>query len=279
MKVGVNLLLWTGCFKNEDVSLFARMKKIGFDGVELPLFDIDSVDAALVKKELNSQGLEGIVCTVIPPDCSLIDPDPAHRQNGVDFIKKAIDFTHAIDGKLVAGPLYSPVGKLEGRGRTDVEWNHAVQALKDVSKHAEKAGIRIAFEALNRFETYFLNIGEDVVKLCEEIGSDMCGYHYDTFHANIEEKNPVETIRKCGSRIYHFHCSENDRGIVGSGHVDWKGSFAALKEIGYDEWLVIESFLPAIKEIAAAASIWRELAPSADILAKESLEFIRANIQ
>ena len=102
--------------------------------------------------------------------------------------------------------------------------------------------------------------------------------HYDTFHANIEEKDPVAAIIASGKKINHFHCSENDRGICGTGHVPWKESFAALHEIGYDQWLTIESFLPAIKELAAAAAIWRELAPSAEALAKESLAFIKANV-
>ncbi len=275
VKVGINLLLWTGNFSSDETDLFHRMAKLGFDGVEIPLFATEGFDTALVKRALNDSGMKCTICTVMPPDGSLIDPDPANRQNGVDYLKRIIDIAEAISCEVICGPIHSPVGRLVGRGRIEVEWSHAVLALKNVMEHAEAAHMPIALEPLNRFETYFLNVAEDAVKLADEVGSSLIGLHYDTFHANIEEKDPVAAIRNSGSKLIHFHCSENDRGIVGTGHVPWDESFAALKAIGYDSWLTVESFLPAIKEIAAAAAIWRELAPSADILAKESADFIR----
>lgn len=277
MKVGINLLLWTGNFSHDEVELFRRMAKLGFDGVEIPLFSTEGFDTSVVKNALEDAGMKCTICTVMPPDGSLIDPDPANRQNGVDYLKRIIDVAEAISCETICGPMHSPVGRLAGRGRIEVEWSHAVQALKNAAIHAEAAKVPLAIEPLNRFETYFLNIVEDVLKLVDEVGSPAIGLHYDTFHANIEEKDPVAAIRNSGSKLFHVHCSENDRGIVGTGHVPWDESFAALKEIGYNGWLTIESFLPAIKEIAAAAAIWRELAPSADILAKESADFIRAH--
>lgn len=278
MKFGINLLLWTGNFVNDDIKWFPVMKEMGFDGVELPVFAPDDVDTVLVKKALEDNGLGCTFCTVMPQDGSLVDEDPENRQRGVDYLKKVIDCAVAVNCEVICGPQHSPVGKLVGRGRNEAEWNHAVNNLKIVAEHAEANKMKISLEPLNRFETYFLNTAEDTCKLCAEVGSDFVGYHYDTFHANIEEKDPVAAIKASGKTINHFHCSENDRGICGSGHVPWKASFDALKEIGYDDWLTIESMLPGIKELAAAAAIWRELAPSGEVLAKESLDFIKANV-
>ena len=210
---------------------------------ELPIFAPDTIDTSLVKEKLEESGLGCTICTIMPPDGSLVDEDPENRQRGVDYLKTVIDVAAAINCEVICGPMHSPVGKLVGRGRNEAEWNHAVSNYKIIAEHAEANKMPISIEPLNRFETYFLNTAEDTCKLCDEVGSNFIGYHYDTFHANIEEKDPVEAIKASGKRINHFHCSENDRGICGTGHVPWKESFAALKEIGYSDWLTVEKLL------------------------------------
>ncbi len=276
MKIGCNLLLWTGNFTHDQVNLIDRIAKLGFDGAELPLFNSDGLETSDIKRALDNNGLSCAISTVMPPGGSLIDIDPANRQHGVDHLMRLVDIAHELSCKVICGPMYSPVGHLVGRGRIEVEWKHAVTAFKIVTEHAHYADIRLAVEPLNRFETYFLNLADDVVHLADEVDSDLLGLHYNTFHANIEEKDPVQAIRRSGQKLFHFHCSENDRGVCGSGHIPWKKSFAALQEIGYDGWLSVESFVPVIEEIAASASVWREPASSADVLAKESLDFIRS---
>jgi D-psicose/D-tagatose/L-ribulose 3-epimerase len=83
-------------------------------------------------------------------------------------------------------------------------------------------------------------------------------------------------VESLGSRTRHIHTCENDRGIPGSGQVDWDGLFSAIKTTGYDRWLVIESFGSAIPEIAAAACIWRDLAPESDLIASNGIRFLRS---
>jgi D-psicose/D-tagatose/L-ribulose 3-epimerase len=275
MKIGVNLLLWTGGFADKDVSLFETVSSLGYDGVEIPVFSTKGIAGSTVRKALSDTGLGCTICSVMAPDASLIDPDADARQRGVDFLRSVVELAADLGAEVICGPIYSPVGRLVGRGRTTDEWSWCVDALAQVAPDAESAGVRLAVEPLNRFETYFLNVASDALRLAADVGSPAIGVHFDTFHANIEEKDPVGAVRACGDRIYHFHCSENDRGPVGTGHVDWEGMASALREIEYDRWLVVESFLPAIKEIAAAASIWRELSPSPETLATDSLVFLR----
>ena len=275
MRFGMNLLLWSAGFPREALPLLEKVKGIGFDGVELPVFDIDAVDVPATRQALKDNGLGVTVCMIVQEDQNLIADDPATRQRGVDHLKRAIDLTAELGAEVMAGPMYSPVGRLVGRGRTDQEWQWCVEAYRQLGPHAQGAGVRMALECLNRFETYFLNIAEDVVRLADEVGSPNVGLHYDTFHANIEERDPVGAISASGPRLFHVHASENDRGPVGAGHVDWENTFKALRAIGYDGWVTVESFVPAIKELAAAAAIWRALAPSGDALAQQSLRFLR----
>jgi len=280
MKYGVNSLLWTGSFNSDtDLPLFDRAKSLGFDGVELPPFVLEQVAPRKTKQALDDAGLEALLCAVVPPTANPIDPDPAVRANATDFLKRLVDLGHALGARTMCGPLYSPVGHLVGRGPTPDERKCAVEVIREVAVHAKQAEMVLALEALNRFETYFLNVVSDALTLAAETGCDNVGAHYDTFHANIEEKDPVAAIESCGDPLFHFHCSENDRGIVGTGHVDWQGSFEALKRIGYDRWMVVESFVPAVPEIAAAAAIWRSLAPDGDTLARESLAFMKRGFE
>jgi D-psicose/D-tagatose/L-ribulose 3-epimerase len=178
-------------------------------------------------------------------------------------------------GKLMVGPLYSPVGHLPGRRRTADEWKWAVEAFQAVGPVAQKNGVTLALEPLNRFETYFLNTVDDAVKLCDEVGHPNVGVLVDTFHANIEEKNIADAYRRAKRHLKHVHTCENDRGAPGSGHVEWKEVFAALKEIGYDGWLTIESFGFALGGISAAASIWRDLAATPDAIAFDGVKFLK----
>ncbi len=278
MKIGCDLMLWTGCFDRKGLPLIDKVARLGFDGVEFPVFDPKAVDVAGTRKALQAHGLGATVCTVIVKG-SLISTSPRDRAAAVDHVVAVLEVGKAIGADVVAGPLYSPVGHLVGRGPNAAEWKYAVAGLRKIADAAEKIGITVGIEPLNRFETYFLNTCQDAVRLCREIGSPCVGVHYDTFHANIEEKDPVAALRKIGPRqLVHVHACENDRGIPGSGHVPWEGFFRALKQMRYDRWVTIESFVPAIKELARAASIWRPLAKDGDELARKGLKFLRANL-
>ena len=106
----------------------------------------------------------------------------------------------------------------------------------------ERYGVTLAIEPLNRFETYFLNTAADAAALCDQIGHPNVGILFDTFHANIEEKSIGQAYRTVGRHLKHVHTCENDRGTPGSGHVEWKEVFEALRDMRYDGWLTIESF-------------------------------------
>jgi D-psicose/D-tagatose/L-ribulose 3-epimerase len=171
--------------------------------------------------------------------------------------------------------MYAGLGVMTGRRRTAEEWNWAVEALRAVAEHAHARQIVLCLEPLNRFETYFLNTLEDTARLIHEVGAPNLKIHFDTFHANIEERHPAEALRAVAADLGHVHISENDRGIPGTGHNDWRGVLAALQSIGYAGWLTIESFAQPEPDLAAAAAIWRDLAPSGDELAQQGLRFIR----
>lgn len=275
MKVGMNLLLWTAVPKEEHIPVCRQIKQWGFDGVELPMFDPGASPWKALAAALDDLGLGRTATVVVPPMASSVSPDPKVRAAAVDFLKKIIDAAKIVGIETLAGPMYSPVGELPGRPRTSDEWKRSVETLRPVAEHARAAGVALAVEPLNRFETYFLNCTADTARFVDEVNVPGCGILYDTFHANIEEKDIPTAIRAGGKRINHVHISENDRSTPGEGHVHWKETFAALKQIGYDGWMVIEAFGQALPELAGATKIWRAMFPSTEHLATRGLKFTR----
>ena len=274
-KYGVNLLLWADKFDRETVDLIPKVAEMGFDGVEIPIFDPATVDIPHTKTALRDTNLHPIGCAIMAHDRNPIHEDVAIRENGKDYLKRSIDVLAELGGDTLVGPLYSAVGTLVGRGRNQQEWDRCVDILGEVAEFAGQRGVTVAIEPLNRFETYFINIAADAVKLATAVNSPFFKIHLDTFHMNIEEKNLTQAIADTGDLLHHLHACENDRGTPGTGLVDWEGVFSALATINYNRWLVIESFTPAVKGIAAATAIWRDIAPSAEILATEGLAFLK----
>jgi D-psicose/D-tagatose/L-ribulose 3-epimerase len=278
MKYGVNTFIWTASFTRENLPLLPEIKRHGFDGVEVPLFRPSEFATADIAKGLAENGLECTICSVLTGGLSMISEDAAvRRQTHVhmeDCVKTAAD----VGAKIMAGPLYSPVGYLPGRRRTADEWRWAVDCYQSLGPVLQQYGVTIAIEPLNRFETYFLNTAQDAAALCDQIGHPNVGVLFDTFHANIEEKDIAQGYRTVGRHLKHVHTCENDRGIPGTGHVEWKSVFQALHDLKYDGWLTIESFGFALGELSAAASIWRDIAPTPESIAYEGVKFLRRSV-
>jgi D-psicose/D-tagatose/L-ribulose 3-epimerase len=275
MKYGVNTMVWTTSVGEEQRPLLSRIRDWGFDGVELFLSPQEPADIPGVRQILDDLSLERTTCSVIPRDFNLVSRAPEVRARGVEFLKRCVERTAELDAHTICGPLYAGLGVMTGARRTHEEWEWAVASLRAAARRGQEVGVTLCVEPLNRFETYFLNTLSDAGQLVHDVGEPNVRIHFDTFHANIEERQPSDSIRAVAKDLGHVHISENDRGIPGTGHTDWRGILSTLKEIGYEGWLTIESFAQPEPELTAAAAIWRDLAPSGDELASRGLRFIR----
>ncbi len=281
MKFGANTFIWVSPFASKDVDIIYKVKEMGFDMVEIALEDLSLVDLNKVKGVLTSTGLECVVCGAFGPTRDIISDDPSIRENAKKYITDCINACSELGSHIFAGPVYSAVGKtrLIPEEKKRQEWNLCVETLGQLSDFGQKKGVVIAVEPLNRFETDFINLAQDAVRLVERVNSPSLKVHLDTFHMNIEEKSLGEAVRNTGRHLYHFHACENDRGTPGSGHIPWQEVASALKDIGYDGYIAIESFTPGVKEIAKAAAIWRKLEVDQDTLARKGLKFLKNLLQ
>ncbi len=280
MKIGFNLLLWTTHVTDEHLPLLAKLKQAGYDGVEIPIFEGDPAHFAKIGQALKNEGLGCTSVTVIPDEAhSPISPDAHHRAAAVQHIKWAIECSHALGSEVLCGPLHQPLGVFSGTGPTEQEKNWAADVHRQTAEFAKQANLTIAIEYLNRFECYFLNTMADAANFVKLVNHPNFATMYDTFHANIEEKDPIGCIAPAAKAIRHVHISENDRGTPGRGHVPWAATFKALRAINYDGWMTIEAFGRALPALAAATRVWRDLSTSPEEVYTEGIATIRKHWQ
>ncbi|HET6881216.1 MAG TPA: sugar phosphate isomerase/epimerase [Pirellulales bacterium] len=276
MKFGMNMLLWTDTITDAHKPVMERLKRMGYDGVEFPIFDHDTKKYAALGRWFDEVGLERTVVTCRLNDDNPISPDPNVRALGVENNKRILDCAQAVGATLMAGPFHSALGGFTGACPTADEWKWGVESMRAVAEHAGQCGVTLAVEYLNRFECYLLNTAADTARFIRDVGHPNCRMMYDTFHANIEEKDIADAIRCCSQYTVHVHLSENDRGTPGAGHIPWDLTFDTLKETGYEGWFVIEAFGLALPALAAATKIWRRMFESEEQLSRDGLAFIKS---
>jgi len=278
MIYGANTQIWTAPFTQNDIGLIDKVAAMGFTMIELgfaseePPFKVSDV-----KERLKANGMVAGVCSFQSADRDIANADPAVRKNGVAYMKAMVGTVAALGGKILSGPLYCELFRARyiPEAERKQEWEWSVGSLREIGKFAESVGVTVALEPLNRFETDFVNQSEKAVRLCDDIGSPAVGMLLDTFHMSIEEKNQGDAIRKAGKHLKHFHTCENDRGSPGTGQVPWVEVRDALRDIKYDDAVVIEGFNPDVVDLANGARIWRPMAPTPDRLASDGIKFLK----
>ena len=278
MKYGINLMLWNDDMTDDLVPVLEFVRNTGFDGVEVPMFDLNVTKWNRWRTRLDDMGLERTANHVIAPEFDPVSPDASVRARAYKHMMKVVDCCNAVGATILAGPHHIALGVFSGKAPTRAEWERSVAHIHRVAEYAAPAGLTLAEEVVNRFELYLLNTLAQASSFVDEVGLPNCRIHLDTFHANIEEKLPQKGILEAGPRIGYVHISENDRGVPGTGHVPWDATFSALNTIGYNGWLTIEAFGNSLPNLVASTKIWRPLFDSQESLATEGLAFMKRKV-
>lgn len=277
MRFGINSFLQVSPFTTASTKLFKTYKKWGFQTVEIPIEDPSHIDPVKLKASAAKAGIAiGSVCACMGPGRDLRG-SAADQKTGVTYVKAIIDQAAKMGCPRVIGPVYSVVGKADAvePGQQKKEFALVVKNVKALAKYADRKGIEICVEPLNRFETDFLNTCDQGLKLLKAVKAKNVKLHLDTFHMNIEEKNQAAAIKKAGKYLGHFHACGSDRGTPGNDHIDWVPIVKALRSVKYKGDVVIESFTTDVKVIARAAAIWRKMEPTRNEIATKGLAFLK----
>ena len=275
MKIAFCMFLWTTNVTSRHASLLKDIKATGYDGVEIPIFEGAPDDYKRLGDMLDRIGLERTAVTAMGDPAMNLIGDAAARRKGIAYMRWAIDCAAALGADKLSGPLHSTLGHFSGAGPTPAELKRSVGSQRAIGDHAGKRGVTIGLEALNRFECYLFNTMADLSAHVDEVDRPHIKAMYDTFHANIEEADPIGAYTKHVRNIVHIHISENDRGVPGRGNIPWRKTFEAIRSSGYDGWLTIEAFGRGLKDLAAATKVWRDFAESPEAVYREGFQHIR----
>jgi len=276
MQFGIHSLLFRETFLISDLPLLDKCKRMGFDAVEIIPFDPENFPAREVKAAAGNLGLTINIGYGMPAECNAISPDPEVRKRGVEFSKRLVDLSQEAGAKILTGVVHCGWGYLSGKMRTEDEWRWGVESFRETATHAwENSEVLLGIEPVNRFESHFINTVSDAVRFIHDVAMPNVKVHLDTFHLIREEDNITAAVIEAGPHVGYVHACENQRGIPGTGLVPWVDFFRALRQIGYDGCVTVESFDPDMERIAKLCCIWRKLAESPEQLATEGLKFIR----
>lgn len=275
MKIGINLFLWTHFVEEKHFKYLDSLKEAGYDGVEIPIIEGDSAHYKKLAQAIKEAGLECTSTSTCMPDKNIISNDPAVRRKGREHIKWAIEMSAILESQMIGGPLHSAPGVFTGNMPTQTELDYAAENLHECGEFAAALNQKLSLEYLNRFESYLVTNVEQTKELVSLINLPNVGIHYDTHHAHYEEYSAFEAIALGGQDIIHVQLSESNRGLPGKGQVNWNETFNALKMIGYDSWLVIESFTHKTRTLREALHIWRELYDTEEDCYRAGLELIK----
>jgi len=276
-RFGVASLIWTEDFTVKDLPLIYKAKALGFEVLDINVAHPERFPTEAVREKVKEVGIEVVTTIGLPANSNLIDQNPETRRNGIETLKKLVDINVEIGSGILGGVNYAAWGYLSGRPRTEDEWGWSVESMREVALYAEsKSDMIIAVEPVNRFETHFLNVAEDAVRYCRDVGTPNLKVHLDSFHMIREEQSFTGAVEICGKEyLGYIHACENNRGIPGTGLVPWEEFFSVLRKIGYDGPLAIESFDPGFEELNRLCAIWRKFAETGEELAVQGLKNLK----
>ncbi len=275
MKLGVHAYAWTSEWDDSQLGLIERCSKLGLDLIEIPLMRLDLCNPDAIRAECERLGLGVCTSTVLNAATDLTADSLAVRRAGVEYLKECVEATARMGGNTFSGVIYSQIGKKSDSRPGTQQWKHSAEGLKEVCRFAQDHGVTVGIEPVNRYETYLINTCGQALELIGMIDEPNAAVHLDTYHMNIEEKDFYEATKLAGSHLCHYHLCENDRGVPGTGLVDWDGIFRALGELKYTGNAALESFVEVSDNMREATCVWRDLAPSGDVLVRQGASLIR----
>lgn len=275
LRYAVHAYAWTNSWSNDTLDIIDRARALGFDLVEVPLMEIEKVDAAAIRARAETAGMALCTSTACSEATEPTAEDPAVRAAALAYLKQCIQATADMGGEVFTGVTYSAIGrKITGRPGEEY-WDRAAGVLKEAARFAADLGVTVGIEAINRYETFLINTADQALALKERVDEPNVRVHLDAYHMNIEECDFYQPTKKCAPHLCHFHLSESHRGTPGTGVVDWDGIYEALGESQYAGIVGMESFESVSPAMAAATCMWRSLAESSDQLLGDGLKYLK----
>lgn len=272
VRIGMHASLWAAAWTREAAELAVpEAAEHGLEIIEYPLLEPEKIDAPHSRKLFEKYGIEPTASLCLPEDkMAQLYPEKAEA-----FLIKALDKAHEVGSTFLGGVTYSALGFRSGKPPSKGEYENMAKALKPAARHARTLGMTLGIEPCNRYETHLLNTTGQSLQFLDLLDEPNVTIHLDTYHMNIEEKGIGAGFRATGDRCAYVHLSESDRGVPGTGTIDWDEIFRTLADIKFKGRLVVESFVTLPPEIAAALSVWRPVARDRQEVLEKGVPFLK----
>ena len=286
MKYGIYYAYWAREWGGDFLPFISKVKRLGFDVLEVNCGSFPERDDSYFRELRRVSEGEGVLLSGgygPRPEHNLSSADPALIEGAFRFWADVFHKMELSGIDRVGGALYSywPVDFRNGFNKAE-DTQRSIENIRKLAGLAAVHGITLNMEVLNRFEGYMLNECEEAVCYVKAVGKSNVKVMLDTFHMNIEEDSLTEAIRKAGGLLGHIHIGEaNRRPPSAQGRIPWKNIGQALKDVGYDQYVVMEPFERMGGQVGKEISIWRDLSHGAtekdlDVTAAQSVEYIRS---
>jgi D-psicose/D-tagatose/L-ribulose 3-epimerase len=279
-KIGIHALVLEREWNTETaIRSVETAASIGYDVLELPVFDPTCLAVDSVRRAAEERGLL-LTCSLgLPFDADVSSTDEAVAARGEHLLADVIDTAAALGAGLVAGVIHSAMGKhgipADARNRST-----AARLLGRLADRAAGHGIVLGLEVVNRYESNLVNTAASCAALVEAIGRENVVIHLDSYHMNIEERSALDAVLDCRGGLGYVHIGESNRGYLGAGSVDLAGFVRALDHVDYRGIVTFEAFsrYQVAPELAAALSLWREVWADPNDLARHALSTLRTTL-
>ena len=157
---------------------------------------------------------------------------------------------------------------------------NAISVVRSLAQEARGLEISIGLEIINRYETNVINTAADALRFADAVAEDNVFIHLDTYHMNIEEDDMVRPVHLVGERLGYVHVSENHRGYLGSGHIDFTSFFHALADVSFSGPITYESFSSTVvaEELSNNLAVWRDMWDDGEDLARHAHRYLSVHL-
>jgi len=227
--------------------------ELGYDGVEVHLRRPGDMDRVTVKRLAHKLGLGfGMIGTGMAAGedgLTFTDSDPEVRRCAVGRMLQQIELAGYIGATVAVGLIRGSLGRDPVLRSTRLQW--FFECIDVCCGAAQKAGVFLVIEPINRYETDFLNSVDEALEVVLQVGSPVLKLLVDTFHMNIEEADIPASLRRAAPHLGHVHLVDSNRQVPGHGHTDMRAVLRTLRELGYQGYLAFEALpLPSTRQAA-----------------------------
>jgi D-psicose/D-tagatose/L-ribulose 3-epimerase len=277
-KFGVHALVFGDAWTETTAKATCQAAaEIGYDLVEVLMFDPWTLDLAATRKGLDGSGIGLRLGMALGPETDISSDDPAVAAKGEAAVVRALEIAVELGAPAVSGITYAAFNSYSAP-QTAAQRARVVASLAKLDRRAGELGVKLGLEAVNRYESYMVNTLDQAAAMIRDAGGRNLFVHMDTFHMNIEEADIAAAIHRNSDFLGYAHVADSNRGTLGGGHFDLKGFFAALESVGYAGDFTVESFSSRVlsDDLVGGVRLWRESWSDATEAARVALQAMRA---